>query len=105
MAPPKAPPVADGSQSEGAPGRRGDKAFSWHDVKTRASVQLKAFLMPAEEAVEDDRVILRYSDTHRFHFQELKKRDDELGALVAEVAGPGYTIVVEGPGDTLRKKS
>lgn len=95
-----APPVERNREQRAESGT----PFSWHRVKTKASAQLKAFLMPAEEDVMGDEVILRYTDTHRFHFQELKKRDAELATLVAEVGGAGYTIVVEGPGDTLRKK-
>lgn len=107
---PKEPAEASGAPPEPAPEVRrppesGGKPISWHQVKSKASAQLKAFLMPAEEAIDGQQIVLRYGDTHRFHFQELKKRDDELASLVAEVAGPGYTIVVEGPGDTLRKKS
>jgi DNA polymerase-3 subunit gamma/tau len=79
--------------------------LSWHAVKSQANPQLKAFLMPAQESIQDQQVTLRYGDTHKFHFAELKKRHDELVELIQKVAGQSYSLLIEGPGEALRKKS
>ncbi len=79
--------------------------LNWHTVKSKANPQLKAFLMPAQESIQDLQVTLRYSETHKFHFAELKKRHDELVELIQQVAGQRYSLLIEGPGETLRKKS
>jgi len=84
---------------------RSDRTLSWHQVKTKASAQLKAFLQPAEDEVADGVLTLRYGERHRFHFGQLKARQDELAALVGEVAGPGWSLVIEGPDETIRKKA
>ncbi|MDZ7707943.1 MAG: DNA polymerase III subunit gamma/tau [Trueperaceae bacterium] len=84
---------------------RAGRTLSWHQVKTKASPQLKAFLQPAEDEVEGDVLTLRYGERHRFHFGQLKSRQDELAALVGEVAGPGWSLVIEGPDETIRKKA
>jgi len=81
------------------------RTLSWHQVKTKASAQLKAFLQPAEDEVADGVLTLRYGERHRFHFGQLKTRQDELAALVDEVAGPGWSLVIEGPDETIRKKA
>ena len=79
--------------------------FSWRKVKSAAAVQLKAFLMPAREGVEGRVVTLYFGDTHRFHYAELSKRRDELVELIEQVAGPGFELVIEGPGGSSRKKA
>ncbi len=78
--------------------------LDWHRIKGRANPQLKAFLAPARETVEGNQIIIRYRDTHRFHFNQLKARQDELARLIEEVAGPGFEFRIEGPGDTAVKK-
>ncbi|MEX2503122.1 MAG: DNA polymerase III subunit gamma/tau [Trueperaceae bacterium] len=85
------------------PGER--RSLSWHQVKSRAGAQLKAFLQPADDALEGDTLVLRYGERHRFHFQQLKARLDDLHALVREVGGDGWALRVEGPEETLRKKA
>lgn len=92
-----------GAATEPATSRAG-RSLSWHQVKTKASPQLKAFLQPAEDEVEDGVLTLRYGERHRFHFGQLKARQDELAVLVGEVAGPGWSLVIEGPDETIRKK-
>jgi len=93
-----APPVEPSATRSG-------RTLSWHQVKTKASAQLKAFLQPAEDEVADGVLTLRYGERHRFHFGQLKARQDELAALVGEVAGPGWSLVIEGPDETIRKKA
>ncbi len=89
------------NDAAGGPAR---KPLSWRAVKAKAGAQLKAFLMPAQESVEDTVVRLKFDAVHRFHFEQLLGRSDELAALVEEVAGPGYTILVEGPEGGAPKK-
>ena len=79
-------------------------AISWHKVKTEASAQLKAFLNPAEDFIEGSTITLRFGDRYKFHFVELKKRQDELAKLIVSLFGGGFELVLEGPGDTARKK-
>jgi len=81
------------------------RTLSWHQVKSAAPAQLKAFLQPADDEVDGDELVLRYSERHRFHFDQLRQRQDELAALVESVAGPGWQIRIEGPGGTSRKKA
>jgi hypothetical protein len=80
------------------------KPLSWRAVKAKAGAQLKAFLMPAHESVDGDVVRLKYDAVHRFHHAQLLGRSDELAALVDEVAGPGHTILIEGPDGGAPKK-
>lgn len=115
----EAPPPAPASAGSARPRRRQETAdapsasgseperrnLSWHQVKTRAGTQLKAFLQPAEDEVADGTLTLRFGEKHRFHFTQLERRQDELMALVEEVGGPGWSLVVEGPGDSFRKKA
>ena len=61
--------------------------------------------MPAKADVEGQDIYLRFADTHKFHFNQLKGRQDELVSLVSDVLGGGFTLHVEGPGDSLVKKS
>ncbi len=98
-------PSGAASSESGGPAAAERRAFSWHAVKSRAGAQLKAFLMPAEEIVEGDLVTLRYDAVHKFHYSQLLRRKTELADLVEEVAGPGYTLQVEGPDGGPPKKS
>jgi hypothetical protein len=74
-------------------------------VRSKAGPQLKAFLMPARESVEGTDVVIRFGDMHKFHFNELKKRESELARLIEEIGGPGYRLSIEGPGEQTAKKS
>ena len=78
---------------------------SWHTVQSRAGTQLKAFMLPAKADIEGADIFLRFADTHKFHFTQLKTRQDELATLVRDVLGDGYTLHLEGPGERLTKKS
>ena len=78
---------------------------SWHTVQSRAGTQLKAFMLPAKADIEGADIFLRFADTHKFHFTQLKNRQDELATLVRDVLGDGYTLHLEGPGERLTKKS
>jgi len=97
-----APPGVEAEPSDDVPARR---ALSWHQVKSKAPAQLKAFLQPAEDEIDGDVLILRYAERHKFHFGQLKNRQDDLAALIAEVGGPGWQLRIEGPGETIRKKA
>ena len=77
---------------------------SWHTVQSRAGTQLKAFMLPAKADIEGVDIFLRFADTHKFHFTQLKTRQDELATLVRDVLGEGYTLHLEGPGERLTKK-
>ncbi len=78
---------------------------SWHTVQSRAGTQLKAFMLPAKADIEGSDIFLRFADTHKFHFTQLKTRQDELATLVRDVLGDGYTLHLEGPGEHVTKKS
>lgn len=110
-APKEASPGA-GRASEGAEGKepQGEgagarKALDWHAVRSAAGPQLKAFLMPARESVAGNEVTIRYAEMHKFHFNELKKREGELAGLIEQIGGPGYSLRIEGPGEHSAKKS
>ena len=96
--PPVAAPVTAAASENNRP------TISWHKVKTEASAQLKAFLNPAEDTIEGSTITLRFGDRYKFHFNELKKRQDELAKLITSLFGGGFELVLEGPGDTARKK-
>ncbi|MEX2536464.1 MAG: DNA polymerase III subunit gamma/tau [Trueperaceae bacterium] len=81
------------------------KKFDWHAVRSAAGPQLKAFLAPAQESIEGHDVVIRYSDTHKFHYSEIRKRQNELERLIEEIAGSGYRLHIEGPGEPAAKKS
>lgn len=78
--------------------------LSWHAVKTKAGPQLKAFLMPAREEIEGDRLTIHFGETHRFHYTQLLQRESELVALVEEVGGPGWRVSIVCEGGKERKK-
>jgi DNA polymerase III subunit gamma/tau len=92
------------SESVGSDAPPERRPLAWREVKAQAGPQLKAFLKPAVESVEGDTVRLSYDEVHRFHHGQLLARSSELAALVREVAGPGYTILVEGPEGGAPKK-
>jgi DNA polymerase-3 subunit gamma/tau len=95
------------SASEGTGARSAEKGkrLDWHAVRSSAGAQLKAFLMPARESVDGSVVTIRFGDTHKFHYNELRKREDELAQLIEQVGGPGYSLRIEGPGEQSAKKS
>jgi DNA polymerase-3 subunit gamma/tau len=101
------PSPAAGGHADGAADEDATPAapLSWHRVKSKASAQLKAFLQPADDEIAGGVVRLRYDERHRFHFGQLKARQDELMELIERVGGPGWTLLVEGPDETLRKKA
>ncbi len=82
----------------------GARALSWHAVKSSAGPQLKAFLKPAQESIEGHVVTLTYGPSGRFHFEQLLTRGAELEMLIEDIAGPGYTVLVEGPDGGTPKK-
>ena len=92
------PPSAPAAKSE-------RPKASWHTVQSRAGTQLKAFMLPAKADIDGSDIFLRFAETHKFHFTQLKKRQDELATLVRDVLGDGYTLHLEGPGERLTKKS
>ncbi len=94
-------PQRDEPRAESAPPPR---KVNWHSVQSKASAQLKAFLMPAKTDIEGQDIYLRFADTHKFHFSQLKSRQGELTSLVGDVLGGGYTLHIEGPGESLVKK-
>ena len=77
---------------------------SWHAVLARATPQLKAFLMPAAAEVDGNQLRLRYGDTHRFHYEQLRRRREELGTLAKSVFGSEVEIDLQGPGGGAPKK-
>ncbi len=78
---------------------------SWHTVQTRAGTQLKAFMLPAKADIEGSDIFLRFAEKNKFHFTQLKNRQDELSTLIRDVLGEGYTLHLEGPGERVTKKS
>lgn len=100
----EATPAAD-EPATAAPDADATRSLSWHQVKSKAPAQLKAFLQPADDRIEGDVLVLSYGARHKFHFDQLKARQDELMALIASVGGPGWSLEVEGPEETFRKKA
>lgn len=100
-----APAEARADEDPAAPPASSAGKLSWHQVKSKAGAQLKAFLQPADDHVANGVVRLRYGEKHRFHFSQLVRRQDELAALIEEVGGPGWSIEIEGPDETIRKKA
>jgi DNA polymerase-3 subunit gamma/tau len=98
-------PIAERPAAEAPAAMSSGGSLSWHRVKSKASAQLKAFLQPADDEIADGVVTLRYDERHRFHFGQLKNRQDELMGLIERVGGPGWTLTIEGPDETLRKKA
>ncbi len=77
-------------------------AFSWHAVRSRADVRLKAFLAPARVEQGENTIRVIFPEANEFHHKQLLLRLDEFAALVAEVAGPGFELVIDGPGGVTR---
>ena len=97
---PSTPAVAKSeSESEGE-----NAPIDWYRVKTQASAQLKAFLMPAQDEVSGRRVQLTFGEKHKFHFGQLKSRQGELAELITKLYGGGFELVLVGPSETVRKK-
>jgi DNA polymerase-3 subunit gamma/tau len=71
--------------------------LNWRDLLGQAGSQLKAFMMPAQADVDENRLTLTFPDSHRFHFEQLKRRQAELEELVRSVAGNACTVVIQGP--------
>jgi DNA polymerase-3 subunit gamma/tau len=78
---------------------------SWHKVLSEAGPQLKAFMMPAQADIQGSDVVLRFPESHKFHFDQLKRRQDELLALLERTFGQAVSLQVLGPGEALKKKS
>ncbi len=78
--------------------------FSWHEVLTRADLKLKAFLRPARAELVESEIVVRYEQTHTFHFNQLKINQSSFEDLVYQLYGTAYSIVIQGSGETLRKK-
>jgi DNA polymerase-3 subunit gamma/tau len=78
---------------------------SWHKVLSQAGPQLKAFMMPAQADIQGSHVVLRFPESHKFHFDQLKRRQDELLALLERSFGQAVSLQVLGPGEALKKKS
>lgn len=104
-APAEAPADGQAEPSAGDAPTPPRRSLSWHQVKSKAPAQLKAFLQPAEDAIEGDVLVLKYGERHKFHFSQLKTRQEELEKLIDAVGGPGWGLRIEGPGETIRKKA
>lgn len=77
--------------------------INWYEVKSRANAQLKAFLMPAQEEISGFNITLRFDERHKFHFSQIKQRQDDLLNLVTELFGEGYKLTLLGPGEGKKK--
>jgi len=60
--------------------------------------------MPAQDEIVGTTITLTFGDKHKFHFTQLKTRIGELSELVERLYGTGFELVLEGPGDSARKK-
>ncbi len=87
------------------PGAAEAPKVSWHKVLSQAGPQLKAFMMPAQADIQGSHVVLRFPESHKFHFDQLKRRQDELLALLERACGQAVSLQVLGPGEALKKKS
>ncbi|GAA5514028.1 hypothetical protein Dcar01_02777 [Deinococcus carri] len=61
---------------------------NWADVTRQASMQMRAFLKPAQMHAEPGYVSLTYDEKSSFHAKQLAGKLDEVGALVLKVFGP-----------------
>ncbi len=86
----RTPPARPAAQQQSA-------RLSFHTLKSEASGQLRAFLMPAEDVITEGSLTLNYSEKYRFHFTQLIQRRGELEELVERLAGPGWTVTLNGP--------
>ncbi len=96
---PKQPPTQQKSQDPS-----NELPFSWHEVLTRADLKLKAFLRPARAELVESEIIIRYEQTHTFHFNQIKINQAQFEALIYQLYGTAYSIVIQGAGETIRKK-
>ncbi len=71
---------------------------------SKANAQLKAFLIPARDETEGQHIHLYYDETHKFHFEQLKRRQGELEALVGKVLGPEVKVHLHGPNEGRDRK-
>jgi DNA polymerase III subunit gamma/tau len=78
--------------------------FSWHEVLTRADLKLKAFLRPARAELVDSEIVIRYEQNFNFHFNQIKINQDKFEDLIYQLYGTAYSIVIQGAGETIRKK-
>ena len=81
----------------------GARALSWHALLTQAGPQLKAFLLPAEATLDEDRLTVRFDERHAFHFGQLQRREDALVALLDAAGGSHLALQVEGPGGRIQR--
>ncbi len=82
---------------------QGETSLSWHAVRSKADVRLKAFLAPARVEIVGRTVRIAYPDANEFHHKQLLMRLEELRALVTDVAGAAFEIEVDGPGGGPKK--
>ncbi|MGL4609295.1 MAG: DNA polymerase III subunit gamma/tau [Trueperaceae bacterium] len=78
--------------------------FSWHEVLTRADLKLKAFLRPARAELLENEIVVRYEPNYKFHFSQLKINQAHFEDLIYQLYGTAYSIVIQGEGETIRKK-
>ncbi len=81
------------------------KKINWHAVKTSASAQLKAFLLPAKEEIDGRHISLSFDERSKFHYSQLKSRQDELLGLIRNICGDDVELSLHGPGESSTKKS
>ena len=77
-------------------------SVDWHAIQSKAGVRLKAFMQPAEAQVTGNTLRLTFADNYKFHFEQLKRNEDNLADLVHKLYGDGVTLELHGPGKTLR---
>jgi DNA polymerase III subunit gamma/tau len=97
--PPKQPPTQQKSQDPS-----NELPFSWHEVLTRADLKLKAFLRPARAELIEGEIVIRYEQNFTFHFNQIKINQDKFQELIHQLYGTAYGIVIQGAGETIRKK-
>jgi DNA polymerase-3 subunit gamma/tau len=102
--PPAARQAAAGQQEPDAKPAARARSVSFHALKTVANAQLKAFLMPAQDLIEGNTITLSYPEAYSFHFTQISRRRTELLELIESVAGPGYDLILQGPGEAVTKK-
>lgn len=73
-------------------------AISFHRIKEQASGQLRAFLSPARDSIDGQVITLDFPEQFRFHYNKLNEHLADFEQLVEQVAGPGYKIILRGPG-------
>ena len=65
----------------------GDVAGSWREFLEQLEPQLLAFLMPAKVVVRDGAIELRFQPTHRFHYEQLRRRKESIDSRVQQAYG------------------